>query len=140
MPQASEELRKRWRGPSEMYAMNYLRGRGYRLLLPAWEWLVPEGRIPTEREMSAAEFLVKEWDFGWFTELDMASDGTRLPTILIDEYVSGYLKGYPDVRRIDSRLRPITVALYREGFVHVGKYPCPRGALTQLAMSVGAWS
>lgn len=63
MPQATEELRKRWDGPSEFKAMNHLYMRGFKLT-PQWEWTAPPGVQVTEEDRSAILFLIQEWDFG----------------------------------------------------------------------------
>lgn len=63
MPQASEDLCKRWNGPSEHMAIKHLKGAGY-LLTAEWEWLCPKGRTPTEEDQSAILFLIQEWDYG----------------------------------------------------------------------------
>ena len=63
MPQSSRELRERWNGPQEETALSHLIGAGYDLT-PRWTWIAPEGRTPTDDDMSAIRFLIEEWDFG----------------------------------------------------------------------------
>lgn len=67
MPQATEELRKRWDGPSEFKAMDHLHKRGFKLT-PQWEWVPPMASEPTEEDLSAILFLIQEWDFGGLVE------------------------------------------------------------------------
>ncbi len=63
MPQATEELRRRWHGPSDITATKFLEARGY-TLNDSFEWVAPEGHEPTEEELSAMEFMFQEWDYG----------------------------------------------------------------------------
>lgn len=67
MPQATEEQRAEWNGPSDETATKFLVDAGYRLT-PAWTWTPPVGHAPTEREWSAIDFLIDEWDFGGLTK------------------------------------------------------------------------
>lgn len=71
MPQASDELRAAWRhgeeGGGDDAAMKHLREAGY-ILSPSWEWEAPAGRVPTERDLSAIDYLIDEWDFGGLTD------------------------------------------------------------------------
>jgi hypothetical protein len=72
MPQASDELRAAWRhgeeGGGDAAAEHYLRAAGY-LLTPSWEWEAPLGRIPTDRDLSAIDYLIEEWDYGGLTDM-----------------------------------------------------------------------
>ena len=63
MPQASDELRKRWDvGDGPVIA--YLKAKGF-TLLPNYHWRKPSpDHEVTEAEWSAMDFLVEEWDFG----------------------------------------------------------------------------
>lgn len=63
MPQATEELRRKWDGPDDTVAMQFLEDQGYRLL-KNWTWLAPDNRNPSDDEFSAVLFLIQEWDFG----------------------------------------------------------------------------
>lgn len=63
MPQATEELRRRWDGPSEEKALRHLESKGF-LLTRGWDWVGPHGYEPTEEDLSAIQFLIEEWDFG----------------------------------------------------------------------------
>ncbi len=63
MPQASQEQRDEWGGPSEETAISYLEARGYELGGDFY-WTPPPEHTPTEKEWSAMEFLMAEWDFG----------------------------------------------------------------------------
>lgn len=64
MPQASDELRKKWNGPDDTTAIKYLESRGYKLTR-GWDWELPEGQNkPTDEELSAIEFMFQEWDYG----------------------------------------------------------------------------
>lgn len=62
MPQASDDLRHKWHGPSEFYAIDFLQRRGY-FLRSDWTWIPPE-RPATPDELEAVTFLIDEWDFG----------------------------------------------------------------------------
>lgn len=64
MPQASDELRAKW-GIMHFEAMDHLQRRGY-VLTPEYLWLIPEDAILSDDDVSAATFLVDEWDFGGF--------------------------------------------------------------------------
>lgn len=61
MPQASDELRDRWKDDGR--ATEFLLKRGYKLA-PDWTWLAP-GQ-PEEDELSAIEYMMDEWDYGWW--------------------------------------------------------------------------
>ena len=61
MPQAPEFLRKRW-GLFETAAERYLKSRGF-ILTRQWEWIAPDRKL-TEKELSAINFLILEWDYG----------------------------------------------------------------------------
>ncbi len=63
MPAAADQLRRRWRGPDSYFAQTFLVSHGY-ILLRTHEWRPPANHEPTEEELSAIEFLVREWDFG----------------------------------------------------------------------------
>lgn len=66
MPQASDEQRAEWNGPSDETALAYLRGRGY-VLDPDWTWHPPRADwTPTEKDVSAMQFMVDEWDYGGY--------------------------------------------------------------------------
>lgn len=68
MPQASDELRAEWNGPDDATAIKFLTDAGYKLTR-GWEWLLPvPNHEPTEKEISAIQFLVDEWDFGGTTQ------------------------------------------------------------------------
>lgn len=72
MPQASETQRQKWggaQGVGEDKACEFLKSRGW-MLQQDWSWQHPEGRHPTEEEQDAAQFLVDEWDWGWFVDPD----------------------------------------------------------------------
>lgn len=63
MPQASKELRDEWPG-WDTQAINHLRDRGYRLTRSA-DWVSPPGNHEvTERDWSAIQYLIDEWDYG----------------------------------------------------------------------------
>lgn len=70
MPQASEELRAQWRHSDvdggDVLAIGFLVSQGYRLRRDgSWEWDKPTPEhVPSEREISAACYLIEEWDFG----------------------------------------------------------------------------
>lgn len=67
-PQASDDLRDRWDGPSDEKALAFLRERGY-TLVPGFEWRLPTpDHEPTEEELSAMQFMVDEWYYGWIEE------------------------------------------------------------------------
>lgn len=62
MPQAAPELRAQWPG-GDKEAINHLQDRGYRLNR-GWAWIRPFAQtIPTERDLSAIQYLIDEWDF-----------------------------------------------------------------------------
>lgn len=63
MPTASPELRAAWPG-GDSEAVLYLEAQGYQLT-KQWEWIkpTPDHKI-TEREGSAIDYLIDEWDFG----------------------------------------------------------------------------
>ena len=68
MPQATDEQRAAWggeQGVGEDKACNYLETAGFKLTRQ-WNWLIPKGHMITEQEAYAAQFLVDEWDWGWF--------------------------------------------------------------------------
>jgi hypothetical protein len=62
MPQASPELRAEWPG-GDKEATSFLQFQGYRLNR-RWQWVRPHaGHVVTEREASAIQYLIDEWDF-----------------------------------------------------------------------------
>lgn len=67
MPQATEELRKRWhyndngKWPADKQAYDYLKDRGWGYDKGTWRKPRTDYR-PTEDEWSALEYLVQEWD------------------------------------------------------------------------------
>lgn len=77
MPQATAELQKEWmldtnsQSAGEFEATQYLFRAGYSLT-SRWNWLKPEPSHPvTEKELSAATFMLQEWDYGGIiSELD----------------------------------------------------------------------
>jgi len=63
MPQASEELRRKWDGPMEDKAMAFLKKSGF-VLTKDWKWKPStKNHALTEDEYSAILFLMEEWDF-----------------------------------------------------------------------------
>lgn len=67
-PRASDELRAEWPGDGESggdkQAITYLEQQGYRLRRDfGWTRPRPDHR-PTERELSALNYLIDEWDYG----------------------------------------------------------------------------
>jgi hypothetical protein len=66
MPQATDEQREEWNGPSDQTALKFLQDAGYKLT-PHWTWKHKDSaHKPTEKEISAVCFLIDEWDFGGF--------------------------------------------------------------------------
>lgn len=69
MPQATDELRARWREPDgslgERRPIKFLADAGYKLT-DDWCWFVPLGHTPTPAEISAVQYMVDEWDYGDF--------------------------------------------------------------------------
>lgn len=63
MPQASDELRAEWNGPSDETAKRFLRAKGFAWNMD-WTWSSPGGREPTDKEWSAITFMIHEWDSG----------------------------------------------------------------------------
>lgn len=64
MPQATDEARAEWNGPSDETAIKFLKSAGY-VLDRSWCWVRPRPDYePTDKEISAAIFLIDEWDFG----------------------------------------------------------------------------
>ena len=62
MPTASPELRAAWPEGDEQ-AVRYLEQQGY-MLTKRWTWIKPApDHKPIEREISAARYLMDEWDF-----------------------------------------------------------------------------
>ena len=67
MPQASADLQAEWPG-MDKEAIKYLQDRGWRLNR-RWQWIKPHpSHEPAEREWSAIEYLIDEWDFGGVAE------------------------------------------------------------------------
>ena len=66
MPQATDELRAEWRhgdeDGGERLAIRFLTEAGY-MLRDDWQWR-PPARPPTQRELSAIDYLIDEWDYG----------------------------------------------------------------------------
>lgn len=63
MPQASDEQRAEW-GIDDAPVIRFLETAGYRLG-GDWRWTKPTpAHQPSEKEISAIEFLMDEWDFG----------------------------------------------------------------------------
>lgn len=70
MPQATEELRKKWGGEhgiGDDKATNFLESQGY-ILTRDWLWIIPNDHIVTDEEALAVMFLIQEWDFGGFAQ------------------------------------------------------------------------
>jgi hypothetical protein len=70
MPQATEELRRKWAtdgengGVGEEKAIQFLQSHGYHLQRD-WRWKLPDPKHQiTNAEYEAMCFLVDEWDFG----------------------------------------------------------------------------
>lgn len=64
MPQASEEQRREWNGPMDHTAVKFLEDAGF-FLTGDFKWRLPKpDHVPTEREASAIQFLIDEWDYG----------------------------------------------------------------------------
>jgi hypothetical protein len=61
-PQASDELRDRW-GISTTLALDALADE--RWTCEEFVFQPREGVVPTENELSAIDFLVHEWDYGY---------------------------------------------------------------------------
>jgi len=64
MPQATDEQRARWPG-WDAEAIKFLEDAGYKLT-KEWNWIIPPGHKPTEREYDAMDYMCNEWDFGGF--------------------------------------------------------------------------
>ncbi|WP_133254300.1 hypothetical protein [Phenylobacterium deserti] len=72
MPSGPPELHAEWcdAGPDDggdFNAQAHLKAAGY-TLTRGWEWIPPPGRQPTERDISAINYLIMEWDFGGLVE------------------------------------------------------------------------
>ena len=68
MPQASEELRARWDGPSDELAMAYLTARGFNCDNDYYVFVAPfPEEEMLEADWSAIDFMVNEWDYGGVT-------------------------------------------------------------------------
>lgn len=67
MPQASDELRKKW-GIDDGKATKFLKDAGF-ILNRDWSWTSPkpENEI-TEDEWGAISFMIQEWDYGGLKE------------------------------------------------------------------------
>jgi hypothetical protein len=66
MPQATDELRAEWDGPSDQKAIKFLLDAGYKLT-PQWTWMHKDSNHKrTIKELSAVTFMMDEWDYGWF--------------------------------------------------------------------------
>ena len=66
MPQASEELRRKWggeQGVGEDKAVTFLDRHGFHMT-SRFEWC--RDRPPTPEEAEAIQFLVEEWDWGGY--------------------------------------------------------------------------
>ena len=61
MPNAPDHLREEW-GIDDGKAYNYLISQGY-VLTEDFGWLKPKDHTPTEKELSALDFLCLEWDW-----------------------------------------------------------------------------
>ena len=59
MPQASEELREEWTYES---ALDWIKGT---FRWPGGWIKARDGYVPTEKDLSAIDYLVCEWDFAW---------------------------------------------------------------------------
>jgi hypothetical protein len=74
MPQSSSEMYELMRficgsetGVEDGPPMNFLLGRGYKLITPQWEWLPPSpDHFITPKEVLCVQFLIEEWDYGGF--------------------------------------------------------------------------
>ena len=64
MPAASDELRALWGFDK---AISFLSEVGYQIT-KRWSWACPFGHTPTDRERSAAQYLIDEWDFDGIEE------------------------------------------------------------------------
>lgn len=62
MPQASPELRAMW--ADERVALDYLEGRGIHEVRNGI-LLIPAGKTLDEKDGSAIDYLIDEWDFTW---------------------------------------------------------------------------
>lgn len=92
MPQASLELCVRWDGPSDEKAIAYLEERGYRLTTD-WNWWIPWTiAYPTDKDFDAAQFLVDEWDFGWFIWYTKANERIQTATQFEREFITKLLR------------------------------------------------
>lgn len=64
-PQASDELARKWLGPHDKVAMDYLDACGF-VLTSDWEWA--RETPPNKEEASAIQFMVEEWDYGGYVK------------------------------------------------------------------------
>lgn len=70
MPSGPPELHEKWcardpEGRGDMAAMGHLEAAGYKLGRD-WHWTLPSpDHVPTAEELSALDYLVLEWDYGW---------------------------------------------------------------------------
>lgn len=63
MPQATDELRAQWPG-GDRQASDHLRAKGF-TLKKDWTWVLPyKTYVPTQRDISAVQYMVDEWDYG----------------------------------------------------------------------------
>lgn len=63
MPQASSEQQAEW-GIDDGPVIKFLEAAGYRMTRTFF-WVLPTpDHVPTEKEYSAIDFLIDEWDFG----------------------------------------------------------------------------
>lgn len=68
MPQADDELREAWghgtdAGDAEMRANQHLLDAGFIFVPMKWGYRAPPGYVLTERDWSALDYLVGEWDY-----------------------------------------------------------------------------
>lgn len=66
VPQATEELRAEWGGPTgcdDSRAIAFLQGRGYKLT-NRWTWKKPRTLTPSLEDRRAVLYLIQEWDMG----------------------------------------------------------------------------
>lgn len=74
MPSASEECRAAWghgdispdEPSADLKAHDHLIAAGWRFNPRRWSYIPPAGYEPTERDWSAIEYLVTEWDYGGY--------------------------------------------------------------------------
>lgn len=64
MPQASDELRERWKNPETAFTQlgdNFIEEEGYIRAIPGYQ--------PTVDDFSAIDYLRNEWDYGFIPAL-----------------------------------------------------------------------